>query len=464
MKLLLAILALSGLPAILQAKCTCKQEFSKVRTHIEKNYSGFTDKVTPTNISRYRSFTAQKEQLAGQARNKTQCFFLINQWLNYFDDKHLYTSSNTEVIQKRDKKQMESDFPNDTFAISAGMMDKIRNASGIEGLYESEDQDFDIAVLKNKDPFRDYIGVVVHSENSTISNGKILIELKQKDANNYFLLAHSSNHVISFAAIQPKDGELIQGFRKKGSKAGQIRNNRFEARQLNSETLYINIPGFSWEQKPLIDSLFATQKEYLTRTPNLILDLRFNGGGSDEVYSIISPLLYTQPIITTGVDILASDDNIQSWEALLSNPDFPAESKGEYQVLLGKMKQNKGKNVKIVEDYVDSSFTPLPFPQKVVILINQGCASTTEQFLLEARQSRKVTLMGQYTSGTLDYSNLRAFDFCEMPYTVWTPTTRSRRIDIGQGIDGIGIKPLIFLTDTQDWIQEALNVLSAKNK
>jgi hypothetical protein len=70
--------------------------------------------------------------------------------------------------------------------------------------------------------------------------------------------------------------------------------------------------------------------------------------------------------------------------------------------------------------------------------------------------------MGQNTSGTLDYSNLRESDFCEMPYKLYAPTTRSRRIDIGEGIDGIGIKPNIYLTKKQDWIQEALKFLKKK--
>jgi hypothetical protein len=72
--------------------------------------------------------------------------------------------------------------------------------------------------------------------------------------------------------------------------------------------------------------------------------------------------------------------------------------------------------------------------------------------------------MGQNTSGTLDYSNLRESHFCEIPYKIWTPTTRSRRIDIGAGIDGKGIKPNIYLTEKQDWIEEAINFLNAKLK
>jgi C-terminal processing protease CtpA/Prc len=268
--------------------------------------------------------------------------------------------------------------------------------------------------------------------------------------------------MLAFATIKPKDSELISGFTKNGKQIIDNENYNFEAKLLNEKTLYFNIPSFSWEAKPIIDSLFAAQKENLSKTSNLILDLRNNGGGSDDVYYIISPYLYTQPIKGIGLDMFASNDNIKGWELMLKDPNLPSENKAEYQKMVDKLKLNLNQNVNIVEDYVDSSYTPLLFPKNVVILINEGCASSTEQFLLEAKQSKKVTLMGQNTMGTLDYSNLRESNFCEMPYTLWTPTTRSRRIDIGNGIDGIGIRPAVYLTEKQDWVKEALNFLNNK--
>jgi C-terminal processing protease CtpA/Prc len=257
---------------------------------------------------------------------------------------------------------------------------------------------------------------------------------------------------------------LISGFFKNGREFVNKTNYNFESKLLNENTLYFNIPSFSWEAKPGVDSLFAAQKENLSNTSSLIIDLRNNGGGSDDVYGVISPYLYTQPIKGIGVDIWASNDNIRGWELMLQDPNLPSDNKVEYQKMVDKLKLKINQNVNIIEDYIDSSYTMLLFPKNVVILINEGCASSTEQFLLEASQSKKVTLMGQNTSGTLDYSNLRESDFCDMPYRLWSPTTRSRRIDIGAGIDGIGIKPNIYLTEKQDWIEEALNFLNTKLK
>jgi hypothetical protein len=461
MRYIFLLVAYIGTAIQTQAKCDCKQEFTKIKNHVEQNYAGFKDKVSVSNISKYKEFTAQKEQVASLAENRSQCYFIINQWMSYFNDHHLYSSLNAESMEKIEPKKLQTDFPIEKLAVSESQMKKLENTKGIEGIYSKKGEGFSIAVFKNKNPFRDYVAVVIKSSDSKLENGSVLAELKEKTEKEYFLL-YNSSHMLAFATIKPKDSELISGFTKNGKEIIDNQNYNFEAKLLNEKTLYFNIPSFSWDAKPIIDSLFTAQKENLSKSSNLILDLRNNGGGSDDVYYIISPYLYTQPIKGIGLDMFASNDNIKGWELMLQDPNLPSENKAEYQKMVDKLKLNLNQNVNIVEDYVDSSYTPMLFPKNVVILINEGCASSTEQFLLEAKQSKKVTLMGQNTMGTLDYSNLRESNFCEMPYTLWTPTTRSRRIDIGNGIDGIGIRPSVYLTEKQDWIKEALNFLNNK--
>ena len=463
MKSLFITFAFLGIPFLMQAQCNCQEEFSKIKNHLESNYAGFKDKVKTSNINNYKDFTADKEHVAAQAKNKMQCYFVINQWMSYFNDNHLYTGLNTEAIEKIQSQKLQTDFPIEKIAVSETLIKKLESAKGIEGIYTKKGEGFSIAVLKNKNPFRDYVAVVIKSSDSKFENGSVLAELKEKSAKEYFLL-YNSSHMLAFATIKPKEGELISGYVKNGREIVNKTNYNFEAKPLNESTIYFNIPSFSWESKPTIDSLFASNKFNLSKSSNLILDLRNNGGGSDDVYSIISPYLYTQPIKGIGVDMYASNDNIKGWELILQDPNMPVESKPEIQKMIDKMKLQVNQNVNIVEDGIDSSYTPLLFPKNVVILINEGCASSTEQFLLEAIQSKKVTLLGQNTSGTLDYSNVRESDFCDMPYRLWSPTTRSRRIDIGAGIDGIGIKPNIYLTENQDWIEGALNFLNAKLK
>lgn len=461
MKNLFILLLLFFSPFIVNAQCNCEEEFSTVKNHIELNYAGFKDKVTISNIKQYKDFTAQKEQVAAKAKNKSQCYFIINQWMSYFNDNHLFSVLNSNSIEKIDPKKLQTDFPIEKLSVSDKAVEKLEKAQGIAGIYSKKNEGFSIALVKDKTPFRDYAAVIIHSTDSKFENGTVLAELKEKSVNEYFLL-YNSAHMLGFTTLKPKEGELISDFTKNGIEVIDNGNYNFEAKLLNENTLYFNIPSFSWEAKPMVDSLFEAQKENLSKSSNLIIDLRNNGGGSDDVYGVISPYLYTQPIKGIGVDIWATPDNIKGWELVLEDPDIPAESKEEIQKQVEKMKLQVNQNINIVEDVIVSSLTPLLFPKNVVILINEKCASTTEQFLLEARQSTKVTLMGQNTSGTLDYSNLRESNFCEMPYLLYAPTTRSRRIDIGEGIDGIGIKPAIYLNEKEDWIQEALKFLNNK--
>jgi C-terminal processing protease CtpA/Prc len=79
-------------------------------------------------------------------------------------------------------------------------------------------------------------------------------------------------------------------------------------------------------------------------------------------------------------------------------------------------------------------------PSKVVILIDAQVASSAEQFLLEARESSKVTFIGEKTFGALDYGDVRPFPLLTGNGTIWIPTSRSRRLP-AHPIDGIGIQP-----------------------
>jgi hypothetical protein len=81
---------------------------------------------------------------------------------------------------------------------------------------------------------------------------------------------------------------------------------------------------------------------------------------------------------------------------------------------------------------------------RVAILIDRGCASSCEEFDLEARQSFNVKLIGQHTFGSLDYSNLRPHDSPSGRRRIWCATTRSARIP-GLMVDVAGAPPDIYL-------------------
>jgi C-terminal processing protease CtpA/Prc len=109
-------------------------------------------------------------------------------------------------------------------------------------------------------------------------------------------------------------------------------------------------------------------------------------------------------------------------------------------------------------DEIESAFPVKAFPKKIIIIVNNECGSAAEEFLLAARQSAKVTLVGENSIGNLDYSNVLDVPFLCYPYTLQYPFTRSRRLDLGQGIDNVGIAPKIYLPKGKDWLEEALKI------
>jgi len=170
-------------------------------------------------------------------------------------------------------------------------------------------------------------------------------------------------------------------------------------------------------------------------------------------------LVYTGPIKHIGNDLLSTDANIAGWKNILNDNDRSEENKQSLRKTVASLEANRGKMVMNANDFDITGYKIQPNPAKVVILIDNNCASTTEEFLLQSRQSKKVTLMGQNTSGTLDYSNVIQAPFSCMPYVLNYSSSRSRRVDVGQGIDETGIKPAVYLQEKDDWIKKAQETL-----
>lgn len=110
---------------------------------------------------------------------------------------------------------------------------------------------------------------------------------------------------------------------------------------------------------------------------------------------------------------------------------------------------------------IDSSYTTLPYPKQVGIIINGGNGSTAEQFLLEAKQSKKVKLFGTTTAGVLDISNMY---FVESPckeYRLGYSLSKSYRIP-EMAIDNKGVQPDYYIDKSipaHEWVDYVRKVL-----
>lgn len=216
---------------------------------------------------------------------------------------------------------------------------------------------------------------------------------------------------------------------------------------IGNGTALLRLGSFDQRYKPAVDSLIANHRARLLSTPYLVIDVRRNGGGWTGAYESVIPLLYTDPIFVHGMEAWASEGNIAYMRSLLEADGIAEAIKRQIRALLPRMEANPGEFVVISEDREIRLDTVYPMPRAVAVLIGRWCASSCEQFVLDARQSRKVTVIGaDNTGGFLDYGNVRRVELPSGRRRLQVPTARSRRLP-EMPLDRIGIAPEVRLPD-----------------
>ena len=216
----------------------------------------------------------------------------------------------------------------------------------------------------------------------------------------------------------------------------------FFLRRLSPETLWLRLPDFGAEHRTEIEALLERNDAALRSTPNLIVDIRENGGGADSSYEKLMGYLNTRPIYSIGVEVRDTPRNLAYYEAAASNADLPADTRTVVVDLVDRLRTSNGEWVPFFERGFAIQTYPevLPFPKRVGIIAT-GAASAGDQFAIDARFSRKVTFFGGPTAGAIDFSNVTEAPWPSNPdYQLRWPTTRSQRL-LEEPLDNIGVRP-----------------------
>ena len=212
---------------------------------------------------------------------------------------------------------------------------------------------------------------------------------------------------------------------------------------LDSATLLLRIPSFDLTYKPAIDSLLSAGAVRLARAPVLITDVRSNGGGGDAAFAGLVPLIYTGPIRIVGADAWASPANAAYFREILAIPELPESDRELVRRLLAGMERRPHRFVPIDRDTVLRFGAGRAAPGTVAVLYDRGSGSTTEEFLLQAQQSRKTMLFSRERSaGALDYANVRQAPLPSGRWGLQFGTSRSRRLP-AHPVDPDGIAPAV---------------------
>lgn len=435
------------------------QDFDFVTEKLRANYAGWDTKVTDETRPALDALTARLRTGAANA-SPEELTALLEEWTGFFGDGHVgvtvLSAAKPAAAGAPAKPPVYPALDWTEASVRAELAALGKQRDPLEGIWQINGDRYRIGILRTPGQPGAFSAVVLSTTSESWAPGQVKAELTRKDDGALEVLFRSGDHsqhriagslLLDGAAIGVEDwGNWARewpavpdpGLVERALPSGSL-----FMKPLSEKTLWLRIPDFEDSRaQPLIDAL-AANKAALAATPNLIIDLRENGGGSDHVYAPLTPLLYTRPVYTIGVEMRASEDNIALRKVIADELRTDAPDVATYlDAQNARMAENLGAFVLGGEKVfsVERLDTVLPFPKRVAVLID-GAGSTGEQFLLEARQSRKVTLFGKENSaGVLDFANTVGMPTPSGRFRVYWATSRSMRVP-GDPVDPDGIAP-----------------------
>lgn len=460
--------------------CNCTENLKWVKKIIEENDAGFQYALDQKGLEAYQAHNAKIEQKLAGIKSNLDCTKLLSEWLQFIRKGHL----SIKRIDGKDVDSLVSEAnlitKNNHPSVSISE-DEFKNylakkkEQNLEGIWDSPP--YKVAIKKYPEGYK---GLIVSSTADNWMTGDVKFTLNNElSAGIYYLRDKTPEKISSTLAIgknmfqlgnylYTKIYPIVENTPLEADFVKSYSTDKPYLQKINSKTILLRIPSFNGRQKQTIDSLITVHRPQLEKIENLIIDIRNNGGGSDGSYAEIIPLLYTNPIRTIGVTFYSTKLNNQRMLDFCENYKEYGIDPREipfYRAAYDSLNNHLGEFVNLKPDRklisIDSSYKTLPYPKQVAIIINGGNGSTAEQFLLEAKQSKKVKLFGITTAGVLDISNMY---FVESPckeYRLGYALSKSYRIP-DMAIDNKGIQPDYYIDKTiQDsqWVDHVRNVL-----
>lgn len=448
--------------------CDCETNYNWVKKTIEENDAGFEQTLTVRGNDEYQYFTAKLFERVKTAKTKVECQNILWDYLHFFRKGHISIS---QINNKNQIINSKIEIPNNWEKISIQLDEfkkqlERKQKPDYEGIWAFDG--YEVAVKKFDNQYK---AILLKSPNEEWKKEEVKFVINDTEipSCDYFMRDKSKQvyknvHLISDNYLQLNNTMLKRIFpvtKNENETDFEIECLMLQEpfyKKIAKNTSYIRIPSFSDDYKKSIDSIIRVNSKNLNSTSKLIIDLRNNGGGSDMCYSELIPLIYTNPIRVVSVQMYSTPLNNERCVTLMNNDNFSKEDKEEFKKMYEILNQNIGKFVNLDGDEkvgIDADYKENKKIKEVSILINGGCGSTTEQFLLAAKQSKKVKLYGTTTYGSLDISNMNFVESPTKDFRLGYCLSKSFRIP-DMAIDGKGIQPDIYIDESiskYNWIK-----------
>ncbi|MCJ0742915.1 S41 family peptidase [Pedobacter montanisoli] len=465
--------------------CNCEENFNWVKKTFEENDAGFKYALSVKGKQAYEDHNKRILEKIKTAKTLNECAPILYEWLEFFRSGHIAirltnqnSNNNTNTTAVATSSANYDNW--ETLKVNLPEFEKYlanKKEQDLEGIWVTEPYKIGIKKVKN-----DYIGFIIESGADTWKKDQVKLKVTHKNNKLYSTFYMRDHSAVESDKVEPFGKNTLQlgntALKRVYPKLEEDKDIKaysriIEARKpfmekLDDKTVYIRIPSFNVSSKKDIDSVLNLHRATILKTENLILDIRYGTGGSDSSFGEIIPFIYTNPIRTVGVEYYSTKLNNQRMLDFISKPEYGFDeddkkwAKKAYDTLekhLGTfMSLNK---YPVSEEKLD---TIHEYPKNVGIIINKNNGSTDEQFLLAAKQSKKVKLFGTTTHGVLDISNMYFVPSPCKEFELGYSLSRSKRIP-DFPIDEIGIQPDFYIDESipkYKWVEFVSGVLNNK--
>ena len=427
---------------------------------LRTDYAGFEIKTAGDKAAEFERLAADTR--AALAEDPRQFDRLMDEMVRWFEDRHLglrrvagtpgpMPSPPTPALDVEALKlQGRMIGPGE---VEAGLTD----AGGLAGEWVTLDKGYTLALIPDPADAGRWVAVVRDTTFSTWAPGQVKFTVGRGEGGRYDVVYQMGDHSERPMQLIPlpggtmlklTDGEFVVFLERPEADNTALKDRLFAPQdftltRLSNDTLLLRLPDFAPENRTVIEGHLAEHHEALTSTPNLVIDARYNNGGSDGSYSKLMKYLYTRPIYAIGVEFRATERNIAAYEALIEQyrNELDAETLAYLDTLVIKARANVGGWI-VPQEHgfsIVAHDKVMPYPKRVGIL-TEGAGSSGDQFVIDARFSRKVTTFGKPTAGVIDFSNVVSEPLPSGRFEMSWPMTRSLRLP-EEPYDNVGVAP-----------------------
>jgi len=434
--------------------CKCTLLLAETISRLTTIYAGFEDKVTPSTKGTYLKFVRDLKAKSPLIASDRACFNLLEKYTGYFKDHHLGVwygiQSSAAQIRKIDIRKFDRA--------------KDDTQDSLAGIWISSGDQSSYRIVKDPTNINKYLAVTLSTRDSAWLPGMVKAEIYDYDAGlkmyrGMYYKADFSGVLNGFTLKGPKLASWFapSWFRKGAQVSDSRADKRTEFKIINEDFIYIKLAHFDDEDVSRVDSLIQANRARIARTRNLIFDLRGNPGGNAASSNAMIGLIYTNPIILPAWEYRSSPELIHDFKGRI----IDLQSKEPNNTSIQKMKrfvldleEHPGAMVSMHDSTVRTQDSICRFPERVAFLIDHASGSSSEFFTFEGKQSKKVTLFGENSIGSMDYGDVQEFRLACGNYQVGIPWGRNGWVQrFGYRIDNIGFAPAVRIPRTEsDWV------------